>query len=680
MADFQLNSKKTGSLALGVIIGLAGSALGWALAALTIMKAGGQPLGWWPEAWRYYDTNLPMISSADGFFFMHQAQVAMDNGFANIPPFSKLTAVVSMIFSKPVEWTAFYISLFFHLALGLLAVSWGRMLNAGKFCTFLACAAIALMPAWLERGGPGRFDTDLPIVLFWQLGLFFLVKAQRALKVTVSLSVFVYFASGIVSFAVLAWIWTAGAGLALASVGLWFFIFMPRRIWSYKARAIVGALAVIWLAMIFILPSDKAPIPKVAFDWIHSHFTLAFGGRSELFYSSIKELYPLSFYQLLEKVGGGIPGGVAVIMAGILALIAFPAFRLPLLLSFVCILAGIKSNRMVYLGSFPLALSLGFLPYALAELTSRSRMKLNRLIIYSAGAICSLAVIAGCFYWGTKRDIDLRWERAHDRLVETLRQEGTEADQAKLWNWWDDGYFLAARTKDMKPLFDGGSQTHIMAYIAARPFIMEDRRAAARWMRFFAIRGQAGINPLIKEWGEDEAWNKLEMILSAETPEEVAADIAKIPGGSDWFFPAGKVYWYMPDNFLKISNWWIPLGLSRTPDKNLVKPHIEKTGRDKFLYDSKNKSLTITQDLWDRGYKNFGLVFNTSQNPLSPPWPMGGAPYIVYSEKNITAYITDQFGIRSLPLYMMVPGGETPASFRPMAVDYEWGGVWEILM
>ncbi|UQZ91419.1 hypothetical protein C4J81_19165 (plasmid) [Deltaproteobacteria bacterium Smac51] len=645
------------------------------MAGQTIIKAGGFEPGAWPEAWRYADTGLPMISSADGFYFMEQANRLLEGGVGRADNFSRFTAALARISSQPVEIVAFYTSLLFHLALGLLAVAWGRLLNGGRFSTFLACVAAGLMPAWLERAGPSRFDTDLPILLFWQVGLFFLVKASLCLKKGSPGVVNLVLA--LLSFIIMGWFWKSGLGFAAGSLLVWAFLFTPYRFFSFKARLATGAVLLAWLSALVILPPEQAPAPTSLLIWISDHFTLAFGGRAELFYSSIKELYPLSFAELMEKTGGSLWGGLAFMAAAALAVWKLPPLRLPVLLGFICIFAGLRSNRLVYLGLFPLALSAGFLPAVLSNLIAGR--SIARRLYWAAGAGLWAVMMYSCVVWGASRDLDIRWEGAHDRLVEELRQE-TGAETAGLWNWWDDGYFLAARTKGMKPLFDGGNQTHTMAYIAAHPFMMDDRRAAARWMRFFAIRGEAGLEPLRRVWGRNEAWDKLETVLKVESPEEAAEYLAEIPGGVDWVFPPGRVYWYMPGYFVKISNWWIALGLSREPDKNLVKPHIEKIERDKFFYDAEKKSLTITQDLWDRGYKNFGMVFNTGVSPLSPPWPSGGSPYIIFSDNNHrNAYITDELGIRSLPLYMLVPGGQTPPNFRPLAVDYDWGGVWEIL-
>ncbi len=661
------------------LAGLLGAALGWFLAAAAIIEAGGHPFGGWPEAWRYADGDQPMIFSADGFYYLHQAETALGGASMNVPPFSRLTALISKLSSRPATWAAFYMSLFVHLALGLVTAAWGRRLKAGLVGVFLAALAAALMPAWMERAGPGEFDTDMAIVLFWQSGLFFLAAAGPA---NWSARRFFDIPVALICFALLVIFWKPGLGLALASLGTWAMLLPPIGIWRLKARLAVVGLASVWLALLVFLPPAKAPAPGFVMEYFNSHFALAFGVRDELFYASIKELSSLNYLSFMEEVGGNPAGALGFLAAGILLAARRPAARLPLLLALLCIVAGFKSNRMIYLGSFPLALALGCLPSLLAETVLGRLPRLNCRAGWAAGLLLSLALLAACLHWALNRELDIRWERGHDRLAEALRAESGGAGTAKLWNWWDDGYFLAARSGGMTPLFDGGSQTHIIAYIAARPFLMGDRRAASRWMRFFAIRGERGLAPMFAIWGLNGAYNILELVFSTEDRKDLPANVSqkakKLPGGLNWFFPKGKVYWYLQGNFFKISNWWVPLGLSRKPDKDLVRPHLETIGRNQFLYDEAQKSLTVAQDLWDRGYKNFGGVFNASKTSLAPPWPDGGAPYIVYSDTHKNAYITDELGFKTLPLLMMISGGY-PAHFRPVAFDEDWGGVWEVL-
>ncbi len=668
--------RNIGSLWSWLLIAVLGVGLGWCVAGQTVVRAGGYEAGFWPDAWRYADTGLPMISSADGFLYMHWAQKAIEQGYAGMPPLSSLAALAAQLTSQPVEATAFYMSLLFNLGLGLLAAAWGRLLNAGRFCTFLACLVVVMMPAWLERAGPGQFDTDLAILFFWQTGLYFLVRATRTRQGSSERLRPLNLVFALIAFFFLSWFWTgSGLGLALASLALWFFLFLPCSVLGVKPRLILGALAAAWLLSLVLLPPDKAPAPAALLHLIHTRITLVFGLRPELFYSSIKELAPLSIWDLCEKIGGSAPGAILAVLACIAAAIRRPALRLPLLIALLCTASGLKVDRMAYLGTFPIALAVGFFPSIITSFNKSSQPSGRRISLAAAGFLLVAGVLYSLVNWAVTRDLDIRWVADHDRLLNAVRLSGENTEGARWWNWWDDGHFLAARSKNITPLFDGGSQTAVMAYIAARPFMLDDRRAAARWMRFFAIRGQGGLTPLIEIWGEDEAWEKLEAIFSDDESEY----LAEIPGGKNWLYPSGRVYWYLPSTFFKISNWWIPLGTARQPDKALVRPHIEAIGRDQFLYDPDKKALTVAQSLWDKGYKNFGMVLNASRSPLAPPWPTDGAPYIVFSEKNPNAYIVDQLSIKTLPIYVMTPGEPELPNFRPVTVDYSWGGIWEIL-
>lgn len=688
MANISFSEKKAGPGGVWYIwtlAGLLGGALGWFAAAATVIEAGGQAFGQWPEIWRYADTKLPMISSADGFHYLSQAENFARGALPDAHPIARLVVTLSNAVGQPLEWGAFYLSLFTHLGLGLCLAAWCRRLGAGYAGAFLAAFLMALMPGWIERGGASKFDTDLMILLFWQAGLFFLAGASGEERLGRRFAFTL--AAALASFALLALFWEIGLALGLVTLAVWAFVFPPPGVWGVKLRLIVTALGAAWLAALFLLPREWAPAPAWLMqyvDYLRWLGSLAFGEREELFYSSIKELKSLTFPELTDKVGGSLAGGLGFMLAALILFIRRRGVRMALLLAVACILAGMKSNRLVYLGLFPMALAAATLPAMLTEIAYSRLPRLSSRITWCGGLVLLMLLIFSAFQWDCARNLDYRWEREHDVLLEPLREEGAEG--GAFWNWWDDGYFLAARAPGSTPLFDGGSQDHITAYIAAHPLVMDDRRAAARWMRFFALHGQRwlAMTPLINLWGDlAQAYANLELIFGAENladlPPPLLAQINTLPGGAEYLFPKGRVYWYLPANFLNLANWWVPLGLAPQPDEALVnRRHLEIIERNKFAYDETQKSLTVTQDLWGRGYKNFGQVYNVSKQALAAPWPRGGAPYIVYSDFGRRAYICDDFTIKSLPVYMMATGGNLP-QFKRLSYAEDWGGLWEIL-
>lgn len=689
-----------------ILFALAGSVIGWCLAAEAVIRAGGFPWGFWPEAWRYADTNAPMIHTADGFYYIHAAKRALADGFAGIGLFPGFTAFFAKALGTSVESTAFQMSLLTNLGLGIVAAVFARLAKAGRLGVFLTCTLVPLVPAWLERGGPGQYDTDLAINLLLQTGLLFMAKAAVGLKFNTRASLWLLGAVAAFGALGLAWGRNNALGLAVPAFGLWCMFFLPLRFAGVRARLTAVAMLALWGALIFLFP-DMTLAPQAITAFIHGKVTSflglpallkvndyrAFGFHTDMLSRSVQELASIPLPLLLERLGGSVAGGVTMVAVALWAAFKSPILRFPILYGLIWVALGTRSIRLIYLGTFPLCLAMGLWPRLAAtcasQIPNRCPVSLpsldwawawlgqsKRWLGLAFGMAVAVAVTCGGFQWRLHHGVEVRWDRHSDALLEPLRRE--MGDQpAWMWNWWDDGYFLAARLGAKATAhFNGSSTNPLKGYIPGHSFVMENRDVAAKWMRFFAIRGQAeAIQPAIDVWGPDEAWEKVERVLAGE---EIPG-VEKIENWRDWFFPKGKVYWYIPSYIFGISNWWVPLGLSRDPDANEIRPHIERIRRQDFVYNPQTQALTVDMSLFNRGYKEFGMVIHTSATPLNAPWPDAKAPYIVYSGQNDYAYITDQIGVRTLPLYMMGPGGPSLRQFRQVAFEPTFGGVWEVL-
>lgn len=654
----------------------AGLSLGAAVFAS--VAASGHPVWPWPEVWRFADSSGPILFSADGYYYMYRAQEILLNGIRpDSPPLSLLAAAAARLGPLSVEGAAFYLPIIFSLLLGLLVWGWGRLLGAGLASTLLAAVATGLIPAWVTRSGPGWFDTDPPIALFWQAGLLGLTWAVYGRKASGRRWAL---GGGILSLGLLCWFWRPGFVLAGGSLAAWALLTLPpSRLWSFGIRLATASALALWAALILLLPPESAPAPTALADFVSDHLRLAFTLKADGFYQSINELTPLSPLDWLCGLGGNPVGGLVALAAALTLMAACPAARLPVGLGLICALAGLRSVRFLYLAAFPLALGLGFLPHTLPWLAARLRINLKARTLRRLACLSVLVVFGCCLHWAATQELKPHWQRGHDQLVLTLRDSAPPA--AKFWNWWDDGYFLLARS-GRRPFFHGGSQTPTVAYIVAHPCLMEDRRLAARWIRFFALRGPEALAPLSRAWGEETAWTKLETMLSMEDKGQIPVeDLARLPGGADWLYPSGQVFWYMPHDFLDLSHWWGYLGLARRlePDPDLIRSHIETIARSDFRYKPGDRTMALSQALRDKGYTHFGEVRNIDLQPLAPPWPDNSGPYIVFSDKIGYNYIVDELSIKSLPLALLAAGEKGLDNFKPLALDHTWGGVWEVL-
>ena len=200
-------------------------------------------------------------------------------------------------------------------------------------------------------------------------------------------------------------------------------------------------------------------------------------------------------------------------------------------------------------------------------------------------------------------------------------------------------------------------------------------------MRFFALRGEAALAPLRQAWGgEDAVWGNLEAVLSAADPARILAGLPPLSTGGDWLFPEGRVYLYLPQRFLRLSQWWIALGTSREPLASQRRLHIDAFPKTTFRYDAERGQVAVPEAVLRKGYADFGGVFITSREPLAEPFGGGKpGPYLVTSDSTPWLYIVDELAIGSVAFRLMAPGGAPLPGFAPLAVDYVTAGVWEVL-
>ncbi|GAB6124842.1 hypothetical protein JCM14124_05480 [Humidesulfovibrio idahonensis] len=630
---------------------------------------------------RYSDTLLPMLSEADGYFHLAQSQQMLSGriAWAQAPLLSVLGASVHLATRQPIEIVAFWLPVAIATFSGLLFWGWGKLLALPQSGVLAAAFLGAFIPAVLERGGPGWYDTDPGVFLLF----------HGALLATAWVS----FAPGrprtahvgwlLACIALLGWWWRPGMLALPLCLLLWggSFALAQSRPWQ-RRRLVTGFAVVVACGLCWVLPDSMLPQAAATLrGYFFRHADISLSGSRALVFSSIDELEPLGAADVLDGLGGGLWTGGAALVAVALMLWRRPRCALFFVPSLLCIGLSFYAKRFLFLAGLPVALGVGLLPETLPSLgllqpvflQAQGRTRVKNILGWG---VC-LLVLAGCVHNLYVRPLHFIFQRPQDRLALALRQAAT-AD-ARLWNWWDDGYFLAARSGHA-PLFDGGSQTPRMCFIAAHPLVSTDPQFARRWIRFFALRGEAGLDPLRAAWGDEAVvWRRLEAVFSA--PDPLAALAEQPPGPkADWLFPQGRVFLYLPQRFLNLSKWWFAMGASPVPDARTLRPHIDVFDRTGFSYASGDAQVLLPDAAVKKGYRKFGGVFETGRAPLAPPWGGGNpGPYVVVSDVSPWLYIVDEDAIGSVGFRLLAPGGPGLPGFAPVLVDHARGGVWEVL-
>jgi len=628
---------------------------------------------------RYSDSRMPMLVEADGYFHLHRAQelLAGKAGWLGEPGLSALGAALHVLTRMPLELVAFCLPCLMGIACGLWIHTWGRLLSMTPGQRALAAFTLALMPAWFLRASPGWFDTDPGIAFFWHGCLFATASLGLATGRPRLRPLLLLAACALL----LAWWWKPGAVLLPLCMLLWGSTFPLAQDARWRkirrgAFILLAGCAVLFL----LLPAPLLPEPLASYrNYLSAHAAMLTSPAKDAVYISISELAPMSVGDLLTDLGGNAVAAALALGATLLLCCRHPkasAFFLP---SFACLGLALVAERFLYLAALPVALGVGALPSLASWLKERlaTRLPSPAHCTRLAWAI-SLGIVLCLGQRLSTMPQYFVFQESQDRLARTLKRMAPP--DAKLWNWWDDGYFLAARS-GLAPLFDGGSQTPRKSYIAAHPLVADEPLLAKRWIRFFALRGEQALEPLQAAWGDEASvWRNLDAVLAAA---DVGAALAALPPtghDADWFAPEGKVYLYLPQRFLLLSKWWVGLGQSPTPDATTFKPHIDAFKRGNFAYRPEIAKVVLPQEMLDKGYNDFGGVFLTSRAPLAAPW--GGnqpGPYLVASDISPWLYAVDEPAIRSIAFRLLAPGGANLPGFEPLLTNFAHGGLWEVV-
>jgi len=629
----------------------------------------------------YNDTGTPMLGEADGYFHLWRSLELLQgkaSGFDE-PALSVLGAAVRTITSAPMENVAYWLPSILALATGLWLWSWAKLLGAGLASRALATFVGGFIPAWFMRACPGWFDTDPGIAFFWHGSLF----ATACLSLSPGRPALRHALLLVTCTLLLSWWWKPGLAMLPLCLALWggTFFFSQKPAWR-KIRLATGVAVLTGAALFLALPATLLPQFFVAFrDYALQHAHMSLGQIPDAALLSIDELSPLPALEILAELGGNAVSGTFALAAVGLLFLRAPRACVFLLPSLATIILALFAQRFLYFAALPVALGVGLLPWLLKNLRQRPRFagkgpsaRVIGALAWGACAVLTLSLVHGL----SEKPFNFPFQEPQDRIAQTLKR--VAPPDAKLWNWWDDGYFLAARSGHL-PLFHGGSQTGQMAFIAAHPLVSDDPQFARRWIRFFALRGDKALPPLRAAWGDDSAvWATLGEVLSAP---DVGATLAKLPpidGGAAWLEPQGRVFLYLPQRFLRLSMWWIGLGRTPNHDVRTFKPHIDTFRRTDFGFNAAQSQVILPKEVLAKGYTDFGGVFVTNRTPLVPPFGGGvPGPYIVTSELSPWLYIVDESAIRSVGFRLLAPGGLHLPGFAPVVVNYAYGGLWEVL-
>ena len=615
----------------------------------------------------YANTNIPMFTSVDGFYYLAQAQEHLATG-QGIPSLSKLVVFIHNITGFEIVSIAFYLPIVLSFLLFICYYAWGRLLSFSPLITFFAALLGSLVPAWIERSRLGWFDTDIGIALFWNICL----VATAYLSLSNNRNKIISFCTLIISGLLFAWWWKPGAIILPICLGLWgitFFMAVQKK--EYYLRLAVLALLAIASIVFMLIPLDFLPSIAAMQNYAISHLELVLGTSGDIMSSSIKELATLPFSSSLQNIAGHWIGGGVALIAIILFAIFYTKYFIFLLPSLFALILGCFAERFLYISALFIGLTVATMGKNIAYFIPNKHKKVSLI----ATVVLSLFFLICMGQWLCRWSAPIYFRQEHDVVAQALKQDAKS--YVPVWNWWDDGYFLRARA-GLKPLFDGGSQNSFTAHIAAKPFMTENTRFARRWIRFFSIRGIHAIQPLVAHYkSEQKAYKILEDVFMARNNRLLLQMLP--PHLQEWIFPKGKVYLYFSQRILGLSYWWGALGESRNPKTEDMHSFIDYYQKENFYYNANERKLVVPEAILDAGYTAINKIYETNINPIEPPFSKDEGLFAVTSSQTNWLYLVSKRGLTSLPFRLMAPGGVEIEGFRRVSTDYNYAGAWEVL-
>jgi len=192
--------------------------------------------------------------------------------------------------------------------------------------------------------------------------------------------------------------------------------------------------------------------------------------------------------------------------------------------------------------------------------------------------------------------------KATSYQVSLAKSAGDNAKpNAMLWNWWDQGYFLAFYA-ERRTIMDGGNQRPDLMFIAALPLTVNDPVLAANWIKFFAARGTNAYRSINRHFHNlPKTIEFLKKALSEKEPLDSLLERYKL--GQDerywrnYLFPKAEVYLYLNHELFEKAPWWFYFGSGEGPSRPGTRPKASFFGPGQFAIDARTGDIAFEDRL-----------------------------------------------------------------------------------
>ncbi|MDO6460355.1 STT3 domain-containing protein [Granulosicoccaceae sp. 1_MG-2023] len=514
----------------------------------------------------------PLLVNFDGYYYLSMARDLLDGSYGEFdelrgvpeqirrttppPLLSVLAAKASQLTGLSLNWVALSLPAVLGVLLAVPVFGLGRLLG-GNICGALAAAIALLSPVYVARTGMGWFDTDVLLVTFVMLSVWFAVLMHDAKQQHVPL----YFGLGLANWFFALWWWDQAPHVAtiltlspivLAVVAV---AARRRRNFPWKTMLAISVAAIAVIISVFGVGIFASFISK-------SLSVLGYVTKREIsdfpnIGITVAEQQSFS----LTKSSGYVVGHWVFVVAGILGL-GLAAIKLRFRALYFTAVVGLtllgffSAMRFLIFASPLLALGIAVLVSRFAQIYR------NRAVIVPLGF--STAVLFVLYAW-SHNDAVLKPSVTPSVVREMASLADQTSDDAVIWGDWGKGYPVHYWA-DRATITDGqlhGPERSAYSYL---PYAETSFAAAAHFMAFYVAQGIEGVRKFYQSTGlsTGKAQALLREIMSAGrkgVSQHLTPAMLELKSREDWeafFFPESGREIYLAFDYEQLLGvkWW----------------------------------------------------------------------------------------------------------------------------
>ncbi|MFT5111016.1 MAG: asparagine N-glycosylation enzyme membrane subunit Stt3 [Parasphingorhabdus sp.] len=531
---------------------------------------------WQDNPQQFFVEGAPILLNVDGYYYLDLARDLAENNYHSIdenrtvpsgqprPTPVPLLSVITNLIHQVTGWELAWIAVFLPTLFGALIVFpvYGLGIQYGGRVMGLAAAVItAASPHFVQRTTLGWFDTDglvvvFPLAIAWALLRFAESPPSTRMR---------YLAWAAVFEILFLWWWDFGIAPVLAAllIPLSVAIFFYEHSRTFKLQLLTASS--IAFGLVAVLKPETLMSFINQFNYLYELEDIAFPTAG----GNVTEQSGIGFNILSRETMNGWLG--VVMGLGGFILLALRERKRVFFIAFPIIVGclSLTAARFLIFLAPVLGLGVGMLCQSIWNLKKQAywAVPVSGLVFLLA----SWPIIAD--YQRDNSSMPLR--RAYQ--VQAFKElEKLLPGDAAVWTDWSHGYPIAYYSR-RGSFADGSFHSGRLIFTLSLPMAVDSPRLAANWMRFYAQRGDDGLQEIQRRlggnWSTALDFLKQAFHVGPESTIEFLQDlkIADKNSQKEWLeflFPAQLRPVYMFLDYDKMRTPWLRYGLWNTDQGN----------------------------------------------------------------------------------------------------------------